>query len=186
MARASVLAVDGRPKQSSALPAARLERLFAEQHSLVWRTLRRFGLTPAEAADATRRVFVDAQKQLGGTPRSEERAKLLGLTLRHAFSVDPGEVSEVRLRPPLARRPPARSGVFVRAAADAARVDLMDRVLTHMPRPQATAFILYELEGIPLGEVALVMSLDRGAARRAVLAARSEFKAIVAALSAHR
>jgi len=90
------------------------------------------------------------------------------------------------LRPPLARRPPARSGVFVRGAADAARVDLMDRVLTHMPRPQATAFILYELEGIPLGEMALVMSLDREAARRAVLAARSEFKAIVAALSAHR
>ncbi|HWO12919.1 MAG TPA: hypothetical protein VNN80_25645 [Polyangiaceae bacterium] len=186
MARASVLAVDGKPKQSSAVPPARLERLFAEQHSLVWRTLRRLGLSPAEAADAARRVFGEAQKQLGRTPRGDERAQLLGLTLRHAFGVDRGEVSEVRLRPPLARRPPARSGVFVRAAADAASVDLMDRVLSHMPRPQATAFILYELEAIPLGEVAQLMSLDREAARRAVLAARSEFKAIVAALSAHR
>jgi DNA-directed RNA polymerase specialized sigma24 family protein len=186
MARASVLAVDGRPKQSSGLPAARLERLFAERHSLAWRTLRRLGLSPAEAADATRRVFADAQKQLGATPRGEERAKLLQLVLRHAFSIERGEVSEVRLRPPLARRPPARSGVFVRPPADAACVDLMDRVLSHMPRPEATGFILYELESIPLAEVAVVMSLDHDAARRLVLAARSEFKAIVAALSARR
>lgn len=186
MARASVLAVDGRPKQGSALPVARLERLFAERHSLVWRTLRRLGLSPAEAADATRRVFVEAQKQLGASVRGEERAKLLALVLRQAFSIDRGEVSEVRLRPPLARRPPARSGVFVRPPADAACVDLMDRVLSHMPRPEATAFILYELESISLGEVASVMTLDREAARRLVLAARSEFKAIVAALSARR
>jgi len=186
MARASVLAVDGRPKQGSVLPAARLERLFAERHSLVWRTLRRLGLSPAEAADSTRRVFVEAQKLLAPALCGEERVKLLQLVLRQAFSIERGEVSEVRLRPPLARRPPARSGVFVRAPADAACVDLMDRVLSHMPRPEATAFILYELESIPLAEVAAVMTLDHDAARRIVLAARSEFKAIVAALSARR
>lgn len=170
------------------LPAARLERLFAERHSLVWRTLRRLGLSPAEAADATRRVFIDAQKQLAVTSRDSERVQLLAIVLRQAFSVERGEVSEVRLRPPLSRRPPARSGVFVRAPspADAACVDLMDRVLSHMPRPEATGFILYELEGITLGEVAAVLKLDLDAARRLVLAARSEFKAIVAALSARR
>jgi DNA-directed RNA polymerase specialized sigma24 family protein len=116
--------------------------------------------------------------------RTRERVVLLELALRHAFGVDRHDVSEVRLRPPMTRRPAARSGIFTRprSPASAACVDLMDRVLSHMPRPQATAFILYELEGLPLVEVGEVMSLSEDAARQAVLDARTEFKAIVAAL----
>ncbi len=190
MSRASVLAVDGRPKTLSVVPLARLERLFAERHSVVWRTLRRLGLSPAEAADATSRVFEEAAKQLGKSLRSQERSKLLALALRHAFSVDRFAVSEVRLRPAVAwgpvTRPAARSGVFTRrsAPADAACVNLMDRVLSHMARPAATAFILYELEGLSLAEVGAVMSLEEEAVRQTLLHARAEFKSIVAALRA--
>jgi RNA polymerase sigma-70 factor (ECF subfamily) len=186
MSRASVLAVDGRPRAFSVLPPARLERMFAEWHSLVWRTLRRLGLSPAEAADTTRRVFEEASKQLGSALRSRERVELLALALRYAFSVDRSAVSEVRLRPPLARRPAARSGVFSRGSspASAACVDLMDRVLSHMSRPAATAFILYELEGLSLGEVGAVMTLKVEAVRQTLLFARAEFKSIVTALRA--
>jgi RNA polymerase sigma-70 factor, ECF subfamily len=185
MSRASVLAVDGRPRVVSVLPQARLERLFAERHSLVWRTLRRLGLSPAEAADTTRRVFEEAAKELGDALRSQERARLLALALRYAFCIDRFAVSEVRLRPPMARRP-ARSGVFRQASspAHAACVDLMDRVLSHMARPEATAFILYELEGLSLAEVGAVMGLAEEAARQTVLHARAEFKSIVPALRA--
>lgn len=182
MSRASVLAVDGRPRRGSELPLPRLERLFAERHSLVWRTLRRLGLSPAEAADTTRRVFQEAAKRLGGAQRSQERIKLLSLALRCAFSgADRFATSEVRTRPPSATR-----GVFVRARvpASAACVDLMDRVLSHMPRPAATIFILFELEGLSLAEVAEVLSLVPEAAEQALLAARAEFKSIVAALAA--
>lgn len=186
MARTSVLAVEGRPRAVSVLPPARLERMFVEWHSLVWRTLRRLGLSPAEAADTTRRVFEEAGKQWNGALASRERVELLGLALRYAFSVDRFAVSEVRLRPPMGRRPAARSGVFTRpgSPANAACVDMMDRVLSHMTRPAATAFILYELEGLSLAEVAVVMSLELPAARQTLLFARSEFKSIVAALRA--
>jgi DNA-directed RNA polymerase specialized sigma24 family protein len=169
--------------------------MFAERHSLVWRTLRRLGLSPAEAADTTRRVFQEAAKRLGGSLRSQERTKLLSLALRYAFSVDRFAVSEVRTRPPLAItartgwRERARSGVFARGRtsapglpANAACVDLMDRVLSHMPRPAATAFILFELEALPLVEVAEIMSLGPDAAQQTLLQARAEFKSIVAAL----
>jgi DNA-directed RNA polymerase specialized sigma24 family protein len=191
MSRASVLAVDGRPRRGSELPLPRLERMFAERHSLVWRTLRRLGLSPAEAADTTRRVFQEASRRLGGAQlpklrRSQERTKLLALALRYAFSVDRFAISEVRTRPPLATRERARSGVFARAKtpANAACVDLMDRVLSHMPRPAATVFILFELEALSLSEVAEVMSLVPEAAEQALLTARAEFKAIGAALAA--
>jgi RNA polymerase sigma-70 factor, ECF subfamily len=186
MSRASMLAVDKLPIQGSALPVARLERLFAEHHSLVWRTLRRLGLSPADAAEATRRVFRDAASRDAGALRRKERTRLLQLVLRHAFSVDRFAVSEVRTRPPMARRSPARSGVFsrARAPANAACVDLMDRVLSHMPRPDATAFILFELEGLSLREVAEVMSIPAETATQALLHAQAEFKSIVAALRA--
>jgi DNA-directed RNA polymerase specialized sigma24 family protein len=62
----------------------------------------------------------------------------------------------------------------------------MDRVLSYMPRPAATAFILFELEALSLAEVAAVMSLGPEAARQTLLAARAEFKSIVAALAAAR
>jgi len=185
MSRASVLAVDGRRRAGSEMDPARLERIFTDWHPLVWRTLRRLGLSPAEAADATRRVFQDVARSRGrGLQRARERVVLLELALRHAFGVDRHVVSEVRLRPPMARRPAARSGIFARprSPASTACVDLMDRVLSHMPRPQATAFILYELEGLPIAEVGEVMSLGEEAARQAVLHSRAEFKAIVAAL----
>jgi len=186
MSRASVLAVDGRPRRGSALPQARLERVFAEHHALVWRTLRRLGLSPVEAADTTRRVFQEAARRLGCALRSQERSKLLSLALRYAFSVDRFAVSEVRTRPPLAQREKVRTGVFVRAAnpAQAACVDMMDRVLSHMPRPAATVFILFELEGLSLSEVGDVLSLGPEAARQTLLHARVEFKSIVAALAA--
>jgi RNA polymerase sigma-70 factor, ECF subfamily len=182
MSRASVLAVDGRPRRGSELPLPRLERMFAERHSLVWRTLRRLGLSPAEAADTTRRVFQEAAKRLGGSLRSQERAKLLSLAMRYVFTSDRFEVSEVRSRPPLS----ARSGVHTRprTPANAACVDLMDRVLSHMPRPAATAFVLFELEALSLAEVAEVMSLGPDAARQTLVQARAEFKSIVAALAA--
>lgn len=185
MSRASVLAVDGRPRRGSALPQARLERVFAEHHALVWRTLRRLGLSPAEAADTTRRVFQEAARRMGSAQRSQERSKLLSLALRYAFSVDRFAVSEVRTRPPMAQREKVRTGVFVRAAspAQAACVDMMDRVLSHMPRPAATVFILFELEGLSLAEVGDVLSLGPEAARQTLLHARAEFKSIVAALA---
>jgi RNA polymerase sigma-70 factor, ECF subfamily len=186
MSRASMLAVDKRPRQGSSLPVAQLERLFAEHHSLVWRTLRRLGLSPADAAEATRRVFRDAASRADGALRRKERTRLLRLVLRHAQSDDRFAVSEVRTRPPMARRSAARSGVFARtrSPANAACVDLMDRVLSHMPRPDATAFILFELEGLSLGEVAEVMSVRPETVTQALSHARSEFKAIVAALRA--
>ncbi len=185
MSRASVLAVDGRPRRGSVLPPARLERLFAERHSLVWRTLRRLGLSPAEAADTTRRVFQEAAKRMGGAARRQERTQLLSLALRYAFSVD-ASVSEVRTRPPSAKRERIRTGVFVRNAppANAACVDLMDRVLSHMARPAATTFILFELEGLSMSEVAEVLGVAPEVARRSLLHARDEFKSIVSALAA--
>lgn len=184
MSRASVLAVEDTPKPASVSSPVRLERSFAAHHPLVWRTLRRLGLAPADAAEATRRVFLEAAQHGGHMSPGRERVVLLELVLAYAFDVDCFASSEVRARPAPSGRGTARSRLFRRASApaDAARVELMDRVLSHMPRPEATAFILYELEGVPLAEVAQLLSLDVEAGRRLLLHARAEFKAIVAAL----
>ncbi len=178
MSGASMLATERRPSRGSDLTPAQLERMFVEQHPLIWRTLRRLGLSPAEAAEATREVFSEAAKGLGSVRRHDERSRLLALAMRQAFRSERVSTSEVRLRPPLP--PPGDAPPEERESA--ACVSVMDRVLLHMARPSATAFILFELEGVPLGEVASVMAIDPDVAMQTLMHAREEFKSIVAAL----
>ena len=48
----------------SVRPDARIEGMVREYHELVWRALRRYGLTPDEADEAAQRVFVIASRRL--------------------------------------------------------------------------------------------------------------------------
>src|SRR5262245_19312751 len=65
---------------------SRLERMFTAHHALVWRTLRRRGLDPDAAADATQQTFLVAAERLTDINHDSERAFLVGTALRVAFS----------------------------------------------------------------------------------------------------
>src|SRR5262249_118283 len=47
-----------RPRPVPEADRLRLERMFADHHATIWRSLRRRGLTPDEAADATQETFL--------------------------------------------------------------------------------------------------------------------------------
>src|SRR5690242_17489528 len=66
---------------------ARLERMFVAHHAMVWRTMRRRGLTPDAAADVTQQTFVVAAERLADIAHDSERAFLLGTALRVAQSL---------------------------------------------------------------------------------------------------
>ena len=71
----------------SAAERVRLERMFVAYHMTVWRTLRRRGLTPEAAADATQEAFIVASRRLSDIPPDSERAFLLGTALRMAHTL---------------------------------------------------------------------------------------------------
>src|SRR6188474_2392048 len=66
--------------------SSRLRLMFESHHELVWRTLRRRGLAPDAAADATQQAFLIAAERLGDIRQGSERAFLIGTALRLARS----------------------------------------------------------------------------------------------------
>src|SRR5437762_1094922 len=71
----------------NAVDRARLERLFHDHHASVWRALRRRGLTPEAAEDATQETFLLAAERLDDIRSDSERAFLLGTAIRVAHTL---------------------------------------------------------------------------------------------------
>ena len=182
-----MLAMEEAASQGTSVPHARLERVFAEQHDLIWRMLRRFGLAPAAAAEATRRVFVEASKELVGSTRNEERSVLLRLAL-HLFQRSEALQDLAGAAP--GRNSPRRGPLNVSlaqqsegaAAGGTEAMGLMDQVLSRMGRSPATAFILFELEGLAFEEIGEVMGVERDTAVQILLLARDEFQRVAGEL----
>lgn len=190
MSSASVAALERETSQRSSLSRSRFERIFAEQHAVVWRMLRRFGLPSEKAAEGTQWVFASASDELSRCAPGRERSLLLRLGLQ---LLDEYRHTETRSswgqrgagEHDVPRAEPGQSGVLHAAPlrSTSAPVDMMDRVLLRMTRASATVFFLYELEGLSLGEASRVMAVDEESAHALLLQAREEFRAIAAELS---
>lgn len=194
MSSASVIALERETSQGSslsrgALPRARFERIFAEQHAVVWRMLRRFGLPSEKAARGTQWVFEHASEELARCAPGRERALLLAMGLRLLEAQRQADARAARGQrkgePEVPSAEPGHSGVVHAAPlrSTSAPGDMMDRVLLRMTRASATVFFLFELEGLSLVEAARVMAVDEAAASALLMQARQEFRAIAAELS---
>jgi DNA-directed RNA polymerase specialized sigma24 family protein len=172
----------------AALPRARFERIFAEQHAVVWRMLRRFGLPSEKAARGTQWVFAHASDELARCAPGRERALLLAMGLRLLEAQRQSDERAARGRKSEVEVPsaePGHSGVVHAAPlrSTSAPSDMMDRVLLRMTRASATVFFLFELEGLSLAEASRVMAVDEASAAALLMQARQEFRAIAAELS---
>jgi RNA polymerase sigma-70 factor, ECF subfamily len=157
----------------------RLEQMFTAHHEAVWRTLRRRGLSPEAAADATQQCFLIAAERLHDIRPGSERAFVLATALRlasNALRVD----RRWKLEDDMDLRPsPERADEI----ADRRRaVDLMDRVLARLHPDLLEVFVLFEIEGLPTPEIAKMIDIPVGTAASRLRRAREEFRAVVARL----
>ena len=65
-------------------PGRRIAALVANHHSLVWRSLRRLGVSEWDADDASQQVFLVAHRRLADIAPESERSFLLQTALRVA------------------------------------------------------------------------------------------------------
>src|SRR6185503_16409362 len=65
----------------------RLESIFNAHHATVWRALRRRGLSPEAAEDATQETFLLAAERLNDIRPESEKAFLIATALRVAHSL---------------------------------------------------------------------------------------------------
>ncbi len=145
------------------LPADGRVREAVRQHlDLIWRVLRRAGLRPADAEDASQDVFWILAQRLDAVPERAQRSFLVSTALRVAAdrrrskwyrSVETGhEVDERASLSPLADEQLELS----RAA------QWLDRALATLHEDDRAIYILAELEQLSRTEVAAALALPPG------------------------
>jgi RNA polymerase sigma-70 factor (ECF subfamily) len=160
----------------------RLERIFNEHHDFIWRLLRRLGLSREGADDAAQHVFVVAAERLADIREGRERAFLFGTALHVARRASRNEKRWV-----LEDDMDVRSGHVARPEdlADQRRaLAMMGQILASLDEDLKTVFILAELEGQTMPEVAALLEIPLGTATSRLRRAREAFRGAVQALEA--
>lgn len=162
-------------------PAERLAWLVEHHADFVWRSLRRLGVEPSLADDATQEVFIVASHKLERVEAGRERAFLYGVAMNvaaharrsRARSREVAGEEQTAAAPDTAPNPEMR---LVNAQARA----LLDRVLDDLSEELRAVFVLFELEELTMIEIARMLELPAGTVASRLRRAREEFHAAAA------
>lgn len=166
--------------QASAADQERLRAALDSYFNLAWRSLRRLGVPAADVDDAAQQVFLTFAERLPEISASSERSFLLGTcvgvaanTRRHrAYALEvPTDAPEATAEP--AQTPEAALEAKQRRQA-------LDRALDSLSLEQRTVFVLFELEGFSLPEIAQSLGIPLGTATSRLRRARLAFEEFVA------
>jgi RNA polymerase sigma-70 factor (ECF subfamily) len=157
----------------------RIAAAVAHHHALVWRTLRRFGVLEREVDDAAQQVFLAFAERLDEVDVGKEPGYLVSIAVRVAAN---------------ARRKHARSPEVLSDDVDTVMAtstpealldqkqlrEELDRGLLTLPLEQRSVFVLFELEGFSLPEIADSLGVPLGTATSRLRRARAGFEAWLA------
>jgi RNA polymerase sigma-70 factor (ECF subfamily) len=136
-----------------ALPAPAFAEVFQAHAPYVWRALRRLGVAEADADDVCQEVFIVVHRKLGALSGGSLRTWLYAICLRVA--------SEHRRRPYLRREDvveaPPDTGVDASQEEELERrraLRRLDAALDRLDDDKRAVFVLFELERMPMAEVA--------------------------------
>ena len=182
LVRLAFIGTRTRPRPDETAAEVRLRALMSTYFDFVWRSLRRLGLSPADADDGTQEVFLVASRTLELIAVESEKRFLFATALRIASTrrrglkrrrEDPhswaGEDAE--LEPERERSEPGPERLAELAAA---RRDL-GHILDGMKLEQRAVFVLYELEEMTVPEIATLLELPVGTVSSRLRVAREEF-----------
>jgi RNA polymerase sigma-70 factor (ECF subfamily) len=155
------------------------ERIFREEAPFVWRTLRAFGVDDSDLDDTFQEVFVVVhQKAASFRGDSSLRTWLYGICRRVAAgwrrsahrkrTVSGAEV-------PDPGRPASQADELGRRE----RWSRLLRLLSHLDEGKREIFVLYEVEEIPMPEVAAIVGCKLQTAYYRLHAARKELREVL-------
>ena len=161
---------------------AKLAELVNAHFQIVWRTLRRLGLSEADADDGAQQVFLIVAQKLHVIESDKERAFLVGVAYRVAANARRA-VSKHRHEefngehsthdPVMPAHQPAQNPEELLQRRQ--KRALLDEVLESMPLPQRSVFVLFELEGMTTPEIAESLGVALGTAASRLRRARELF-----------
>ena len=166
--------------------AASVERsmrsLVAGQHRFVWRVLRGFGLSSADAEDATQQVFMIAARKLQDIAPGRERAFVYGAALRVASNARRGlrRRREVPSDDHADTAEPDSASPERRSELGQAQ-SLLIELLQGLPEKLRRVLVLAEIEQLEVAEIANLEGLPIGTAASRLRVARQQFRALLEA-----
>lgn len=157
----------------------RIARALGDHFEMVWRSLRRFGVSESLADDAAQQVFVAFAQRINVVEPGREHPYLIGIATRVAANF---RRQHARLR----EEPAELIGESPSSARDPETLLLeqqrrrrLDEALATLPDQQRQVFVLYELEGFSMPEIARALEIPLGTAASRLRRAREAFEAWV-------
>jgi RNA polymerase sigma-70 factor (ECF subfamily) len=163
--------------QGGAAAARRLRELVDAHFTFVWRSLRRAGVSEADADDATQRVFLTVSRRLAEIRPGAEKAFIYSVVqgeaghLRRSYQRR-GEVGAEQIEDRSTGRPRPDELAGRRQALQHVRAVLgaMDEVLR-------SVFVLFEIEEMSCQEIARTLGIPLGTVKSRLQRAREDFTA---------
>lgn len=166
--------------QQSPASKARLANMLSTHYRTVWRTLRRLGVPSDRCDDAAQEVYIVAARKLDVVEVGCERKYLLSTSVRVAANYRRAraarpEVSDEEL---VCRESDPQPGAD--HLLDQKRMrELLDEVLDSLSRDLRTVFVLFELEGLSVPEIAELIGAPLGTVASRLRRARASFHSAV-------
>jgi RNA polymerase sigma-70 factor, ECF subfamily len=180
---ASVVAVDAPttgPRVDATARTLDVRAVFDAHGGFVWRALRRLGVSEANVDDVAQEVFLVVHNRLGDfDDRAGMRAWLYGISARKAS--EHRRRAWVRREHPVedlpdAGAPPEQLVLVEKRQA----VAILEGILAKLDPKHREVFVLFELEQLPLAEVALAVGCPLQTAYSRLQVARANVQAAVA------
>lgn len=162
-------------------PRASLETFLARHYGFVWRLLRGFGLSDADAEDAAQQVFMIAARKLETIAPDRERAFLYGVSVRVSNNARRGlrRRREVPDEPNDAVDASGRSPEHTLELAKARA--FLAELLARLPDKLRRALVLAEIEELPMQAIAELEQIPLGTAASRLRLARKQFRSLLEA-----
>ena len=156
-----------------------LRSLFLEHYGSIWRLLRRLGVDATALDDAAQEVFWVAARRLEDIRPGSERPFLYGVALRVASNErrrrrSSPVLTSVDQLPQLSDGQPSPEDHLEHRRAR----ELLDHVLDQLAPDLCTVFVLFELEGLEVRQIAEIEQIPIGTVGSRLRRARSEFATI--------
>lgn len=155
----------------------RFRRIVGAHFDFIWRSLRGLGVPLASVDDAAQNVFLVAAQKIDQITEGSERSFL--------FATARGIAANARRSQGRSRETSDDDAIMARAddapdpeqltASKRAR-EILDRILDGLPEEARTVFVLYELEGLTMAEIAKLLELPSGTVASRLRRAREDFQ----------
>jgi RNA polymerase sigma-70 factor (ECF subfamily) len=154
----------------------RIARALGDHFESVWRSLRRLGVSESVADDAAQQVFVAFAQRIGVVEPGRERPYLIGIALRVAANFRRQQARSREDPVELLDESPSGALDPESLLLEQQRRERLDEALKTLPDVQRQVFVLYELEGFSMPEIARSLEIPIGAVASRLRRARDAFE----------